>query len=186
MTSNDQAEISFLLKAFARYCSEADAIILFEEQFGKQPTRKQLAMTNLGRFLEDRRTYFNPKENHRVRKFRQEREKYEASKINVPLYSQAWRMEQYQKIYDRAERKSLETGNPSRCLDIMEKATKDIAGFYNPKTQNVNIDNRTVNFSTLSDDEINKRFHRLLGQFNVSIPDIPLLEKGDKVIEQED
>lgn len=185
MNKHDQAEITFLLKAFARYSTIAEATILFQEQYGKDPTAWQIGVTNLGRFLNDRRDYFNPKENHRVRKFRDERNKYEASKDNLAIASQTWRLEQYQKIYHRSMRRAQETGNYTKPLDILTLAAKDNAGFYSPKVQNISVDNRSVHVN-MSDEEINRRLAHLLQGFGVKIPDLPLIDKGARVIDLEE
>lgn len=184
MDAEAHRELNFLIKAFARFCSEADAIMLFENQFGKQPTRWQIANSNLGRFMGDKREYF--KNNHRMRRFRAEREKYEASIGNNPMFSQAWRMEQYKWVYDRSIARSQETGNYSKPLDILTLAAKDAGGAYAPKTQNITVDNRVQTYnSNMSDEEINKRLARYLNQFGVSLPDMPLITKGGTVIESQ-
>lgn len=182
MKNNEHLELNFLIRAFARHCSELDTIAKFEIEFGKQPTRKQLAYANLGKYLKDRRPRF--KENHRVKRFLIERKRYEAECADIPIASLEWRMEQYQLLYQRAERRSLESGNPSRCMEILTLAAKDSAGFYNPKTQNINVDNRTVAVN-MSDEDINKKLQTLLGKMGLSVPKMPIVTKGSLVINGE-
>ena len=180
--SSDHVEMRFLMKCFASYYNEANAIIHFREMYGKDPTRYQLANADLGRFLTDKRKYFQ--NNHRVKLFRKYREDFEASSDCLPLASKAWRMQQYQLLYDRSLLKARETGNTTRCSDILVLAAKEEACFYEPKSQHVTIDNRVQNMN-LSDEEINKRLQVLLNQFNIRLPDMPLIEKGATVIEYE-
>lgn len=182
MKSNEHKEINFLIKAFARYATIAEATILFREQYGKDPTAWQIGVTNLGRFINDRRGYFNPQENHRVRRFRIEREKYEASKDNLAIASQTWRMEQYQHMYHRTLARAEVSGNFARPMDILTLAAKDAGGAYTPKVQNITVDNRSVNIN-MSDEEINRRIKNWLNDVGVNAKDLPLLDKGAKVVD---
>lgn len=180
-TAAKHSEEDFLIKMFAFYTPLPQVIELFRQAFGKPPTEGQISVCNIGRFLGDKRAVF--KENDRVRKFKYWRNVYNNSTEEIEIYNQTWRMHQYNHIYKRLKDVAEETGNYSRCLDVLTIAAKDAQGGYSPN-KTVNVDNRTVNFNQMSTEDLNRKLRTLMeDNFGVKLDDLPIIEHGDKIIE---
>lgn len=85
-------------------------------------------------------------------------------------------------MYHRTLARAEVSGNFARPMDILTLAAKDAGGAYTPKVQNITVDNRSVNIN-MSDEEINRRIKNWLNDVGVNAKDLPLLDKGAKVVD---
>lgn len=177
-----------MIKAFATYTPMPQVIYFFREQFGRDPTPDEVSRTDLGRFIGDKRAVFDrngrSEGSARIRAFIRERELYNSSIKNVPINNPTYRMHKYQELLDRIYPAALETGRISRVLEVMTIAAKDGAGGFAPN-KTVNVDNRTVNFNGLSDEDLTRRIHALLEPFVGDMQDMPIIEPGAQIIEHD-
>jgi hypothetical protein len=191
MATSEQHRVDkYLIKAFARHVDHPTIIYHFREMFGRDPTPDEFARCNLGEFLNDRRAIFDKngrsEASARIRLFMKERMLYEQGVNNIPIHSLAYRMEKYQELFNRIYPEALATGKVGRSLDLLTIAAKDAAGGFSP-SKTVNVDNRTMNINTMSDEELNRKLRNILeDNLGLKVSDMPIIESGDNVIEYEE
>lgn len=155
-------EEKFLLRRFAEYKTPVEAGMLFRAKFGRLPTETELLRCNIGGLIKAQSA--SVKYTPRMRFFSKRRELWRRNvRNNTLIATPEGRLAKFAELFDIGLEKARQTGNVGPCADILEKAAKEVAKYWE-KTPTVNVDARQVNvgISALPDSELNRRINELM------------------------
>lgn len=130
-----------IVRAFARFCSPAEVVVMVRDEFGLETTVQQV------------RTYYpeHPKfeagEKWRPI-FDAVRTAYLESISAIPIASQAFRLNSLQKAYDKA----WKAGNIVLAASLLEQAAKEVGGVLTNQ-RNVQIDKPRSPYADMTSEE---------------------------------
>ncbi|VFR20235.1 Phage protein [plant metagenome] len=133
----------FVVQALARYESPQDVADAFQDEFGIEVHRAQMAQYDptkaSGKDMAPKWREL----------FKQTRETFKAAVDEIPIAQQAFRLHRLGKIHDR----HLQRGNLVGAASILEQAAKEVGGAFTNRREHTGADGGPIEQRTVVADE---------------------------------